>query len=293
MNRIEENLYIALGKFIRVLRSFITSELFKIYGNDWEKIYTSVLSENQILNWEKSKEEEFIDPKDLIDFGNLFLFALKFKYDFFSNFLGKRSCNNLPTHLNELSAVRNQIAHYQTLDSDKAEKAFLIMIEIAKELKKKELEQELRNLKGLQPKINKPVQMRTSAKSKIRNNRPSMVKIVNLIQNTVGIYIDKSNTNISTINSNDIYSVEPNFSTPNKTWYLVLINQYKKIIYLFEIPVNDILYKSMYKRSDRKRFRLEFDIDDNQFKDKRSKQNLNKYLTRKFSFENNDLIYSS
>lgn len=293
MNRIEENLYIALGKFIRVLRSFITSELFKIYGNDWEKIYTSVLSENQILNWKKSKEEEFIDPKDLIDFGNLFLFALKFKYDFFSNFLGKRSCNNLPTHLNELSAVRNQIAHYQTLDSDKAEKAFLIMIEIAKELKKKELEQELRNLKGLQPKINKPVQMRTSAKSKIRNNRPSMVKIVNLIQNTVGIYIDKSNTNISTINSNDIYSVEPNFSTPNKTWYLVLINQYKKIIFLFEIPVNDILYKSMYKRSDRKRFRLEFDIDDNQFKDKRSKQNLNKYLTRKFSFENNDLIYSS
>lgn len=293
MNRIEENLYIALGKFIRVLRSFITSELFKIYGNDWEKIYTSVLSENQILNWKKSKEEEFIDPKDLIDFGNLFLFALKFKYDFFSNFLGKRSCNNLPTHLNELSAVRNQIAHYQTLDSDKAEKAFLIMIEIAKELKKKELEQELRNLKGLQPKINKPVQMRTSAKSKIRNNRPSMVKIVNLIQNTVGIYIDKSNTNISTINSNDIYSVEPNFSTPYKTWYLVLINQYKKIIFLFEIPVNDILYKSMYKRSDRKRFRLEFDIDDNQFKDKRSKQNLNKYLTRKFSFENNDLIYSS
>ncbi len=293
MNRIEENLYIALGKFIRVLRSFITSELFKIYGNDWEKIYTSVLSENQILNWKKSKEEEFIDPKDLIDFGNLFLFALKFKYDFFSNFLGKRSCNNLPTHLNELSAVRNQIAHYQTLDSDKAEKAFLIMIEIAKELKKKELEQELRNLKGFQPKINKPVQMRTSAKSKIRNNRPSIVKIVNLIQNTVGIYIDKSNTNISTINSNDIYSVEPNFSTPNKTWYLVLINQYKKIIYLFEIPVNDILYKSMYKRSDRKRFRLEFDIDDNQFKDKRSKQNLNKYLTRKFSFENNDLIYSS
>lgn len=293
MNRIEENLYIALGKFIRVLRSFITSELFKIYGNDWEKIYTSVLSENQILNWKKSKEEEFIDPKDLIDFGNLFLFALKFKYDFFSNFLGKRSCNNLPTHLNELSAVRNQIAHYQTLDSDKAEKAFLIMIEIAKELKKKEVELELRNLKGLQPKINKPVQMRTSAKSKIRNNRPSMVKIVNLIQNTVGIYIDKSNTNISTINSNDIYSVEPNFSTPYKTWYLVLINQYKKIIYLFEIPVNDILYKSMYKRSDRKRFRLEFDIDDNQFKDKRSKQNLNKYLTRKFSFENNDLIYSS
>lgn len=293
MNRIEENLYIALGKFIRVLRSFITSELFKIYGNDWEKIYTSVLSEKQILNWKKSKEEEFIDPKDLIDFGNLFLFALKFKYDFFSNFLGKRSCNNLPTHLNELSAVRNQIAHYQTLDSDKAEKAFLIMIEIAKELKKKEVELELRNLKGLQPKINKPVQMRTSAKSKIRNNRPSMVKIVNLIQNTVGIYIDKSNTNISTINSNDIYSVEPNFSTPNKTWYLVLINQYKKIIYLFEIPVNDILYKSMYKRSDRKRFRLEFDIDDNQFKDKRSKQNLNKYLTRKFSFENNDLIYSS
>lgn len=293
MNRIEENLYIALGKFIRVLRSFITSELFKIYGNDWEKIYTSVLSENQILNWKKSKEEEFIDPKDLIDFGNLFLFALKFKYDFFSNFLGKRSCNNLPTHLNELSAVRNQIAHYQTLDSDKAEKAFLIMIEIAKELKKKEVELELRNLKGLQPKINKPVQMRTSAKSKIRNNRPSMVKIVNLIQNTVGIYIDKSNTNISTINSNDIYSVEPNFSTPYKTWYLVLINQYKKIIFLFEIPVNDILYKSMYKRSDRKRFRLEFDIDDNQFKDKRSKQNLNKYLTRKFSFENNDLIYSS
>ena len=293
MNRIEENLYIALGKFIRVLRSFITSELFKIYGNDWEKIYTSVLSENQILNWKKSKEEEFIDPRDLIDFGNLFMFAIKFKYDFFSNFLGKRSCNNLPTHLNELSAVRNQIAHYQTLDSDKAEKAFLIMIEIAKELKKKELEQELRNLKGLQPKINKPVQMKTSAKSKIRNNRPSMVKIVNLIQNTVGIYIDKSNTNISTINSNDIYSVEPNFSTPNKTWYLVLINQYKKIIYLFEIPVNDILYKSMYKRSDRERFRLEFDIDDNQFKDKRSKQNLNKYLTRKFSFENNDLIYSS
>ena len=293
MNRIEENLYIALGKFIRVLRSFITSELFKIYGNDWEKIYTSVLSENQILNWKKSKEEESINPKDLIDFGNLFLFALKFKHDFFSNFLGKRSCNNLPTHLNELSAVRNQIAHYQTLDSDKAEKAFLIMIEIAKELKKKELEQELRNLKGLQPKINKPVQMRTSAKSKIEKNKPSKVKIVNLIQNTVGIYIDKSNTNISTINSNDIYSVEPNFSTPNKTWYLVLINQYKKIIYLFEIPVNDILYKSMYKRTDRNRFRLEFDIDDNQFKDKRSKQNLNKYLTRKFSFENNDLIYSS
>ena len=167
------------------------------------------------------------------------------------------------------------------------------MIEIAKELKKKELEQELRNLKGLQPKINKPVQMRTSAKSKIRNNRPSMVKIVNLIQNTVGIYIDKSNTNISTINLNDKYSVEPNFKRLNKTWYLVLINQYKKIIYLFEIPENDTLYKSIYKRTKKGCFRLVFDIDDNEFKDELSKQNLNKYLIRKFPFENNDLIYSS
>ena len=65
MNRIEENLYIALGKFIRVLRSFITSELFKIYGNDWEKIYTSVLSENQILNWDGKDSKGNIVPSGL------------------------------------------------------------------------------------------------------------------------------------------------------------------------------------------------------------------------------------
>ena len=92
-------------------------------------------------------------------------------------------------------------------------------------------------------------------------------RIINIIFNTIGIRLNKSQLNSSTINSNGIYSVEPNFRRKENYWHLVLINNRQKKLFVFEIPENHKVYDELYKRSAEGRYRLLFDIDDMSFEE--------------------------
>ena len=121
--------------------------------------------------------------------------------------------------------------------------------------------------------------------------RPNKISVINVIQNTEGIYVDKSNTNLSTINSNNIYSVEPNFKRKYNDWYLLLINTVKRTIYVFKIPSNDNIYSKLYKREKNNKYRLIFDLDDLTFEDKLSGVKFDNFLKVECNYYKDSLIF--
>lgn len=121
--------------------------------------------------------------------------------------------------------------------------------------------------------------------------RPNKISVINVIQNTEGIYVDKSNTNLSTINSNNIYSVEPNFKRKDNDWYLLLINTVKRTIYVFKIPSNDNIYSKLEKRIDKEVYRLTFEIDDLTFRDKASGVKFDNFLKVRCKYDTDSLIF--
>ncbi len=144
-NNNKTNLFKALGAFIDAMRLFIFSELEAKHGKLWEKEYRDGLYPNQQEQWDKNLQEG-LKPIQLIDFGNLKALLLIKKY-FFKEYFG-RETNQLPTIFNQIAEARNILAHHSSFDNDKAEKAYLHMIEIAKKLKMTELEASLRKLKN-------------------------------------------------------------------------------------------------------------------------------------------------
>lgn len=293
----EVNLFKAFGKFLNAMRLFISSELKRKYGDTWEKKYFESLTPNQKDSWIKSLQEG-IDPLHLIDYGNLNSFAIVARKNFFNDYFGRKS-NNLPTIFNELAEVRNILAHYLPFDKDKAEKAFLHMIEIAKILNMDDLENDIRKLKKdsfyevkniseIKP-IRPKVENQNNSKSK---QRPNIRKVINLIFNTTGVHVDRSNANLSTINSSGLYSVEPNFERIHNNWYLILINTQNKTIYVLNIPANNSVYEQLYKRNDKDVYRLIFDIDDTYFREKLSRERFDRFLEGECRYEDDSLIFS-
>jgi hypothetical protein len=103
-------------------------------------------------------------------------------------------------------------------------------------------------------------------------------RIINIVFNTIRIRLNKSQLNSSTINSNGIYSVEPNFRRKENYWYLVLINNMQKKLFVFEIPENHKVYDKLYKRTTDGRYRLLFDLDDMSFRERHSHESFSKFL---------------
>jgi len=293
MKNLENNLDKALDMFINAMRLFISTELKREYGDDWEKIYFETLYDQQKKNWGSNRDIK--NQITLIDFGNLFSFSIKTR--FFYQFVD-RGAGDIPSKFNDIYLARNMRAHYQDFDQDKSDLAYAQMLFIAKKLDMGELENNIRQLKdGLFKKVNTSVDSSTSiTNEKLKRSktkqRPNKQKVINVISNTTGIYVDKSYTNLSTINSNNIYSVEPNFKRKDNDWYLLLINTVKRTIYVFKIPSNHNVYCKLDKRVDREVYRLTFDIDDLTFRDKVSQQNFDIYLEGKCNYDNESLIFS-
>ena len=125
----KDNLTQGFELFIKAMRLFISTEMSRVYGENWEVEYVSALNEKQKLSWIRNKNEGKTGT-DLIDFSNLFGFALNQK-DLLRGFAGKYT-NNLPAKFSEINDVRNDHAHYHELDQEKADKAFLHMIDITR-----------------------------------------------------------------------------------------------------------------------------------------------------------------
>lgn len=293
MKNLENNLDKALDMFINAMRLFISTELKREYGDDWEKKYFETLNDQQKKNWGSNRDIK--NQITLIDFGNLYHFAIREK-KFFRQFVDK-GAGDFPSKFNDIYQARNMRAHYQYFDQDKSDLAYAQMLSIAKKLDMDELENSIRQLKDdLFTKVNTSVDSSTSItneKLKIskRKKRPNKKMVINVIQNTKRICVDRSYTNLSTINSNNIYSVEPNFKRKDNDWYLLLINTVKRTIYVFKIPLNDNVYSKLDKRDDKGVYRLTFDIDDLTFRDKVSGVKFDNFLKVECNYYEDSLIF--
>ena len=104
----------------------------------------------------------------------------------------------------------------------------------------------------------------------IKANPPKEINMtkdlaIQLVNKKLSLKINSNNTNWSNINSNGIWSMEPNLDRQNRTLYLLLNNNHTNKIHVFEIPANHEVYKNLYTRKDRPVFRLLFNVSDTVF----------------------------
>ena len=164
----KQNLNQALELFITAMRIFISTEMSKIYGEKWEVEYFNTLNEKQKISWVRN-ENEGKRTIDLIDFSNLFGFALNQK-DLLRGFAEKYT-NNLPAKFSEINDVRNDHAHYHDLDQEKVDKAFLHMIDITRMFNMPDVLEEIRKFyRGVSDiKITPIIETEEKAKGGINN----------------------------------------------------------------------------------------------------------------------------
>ena len=102
-------------------------------------------------------------------------------------------------------------------------------------------------------------------------------QIINKLNNKFNFNLNTSNTNLSNINSNGIWSIEPNFKRSISKLYLVLNNNKSRKIHVFEIPANHSIYGKLYKRNDRPVFRLLLNVSDTEFIENLARINFNNF----------------
>lgn len=88
---------------------------------------------------------------------------------------------------------------------------------------------------------------------------------ISQINEKFDLKLNRINTNWSNINSNGIWSIEPNCIRKGFNLYLLLNNNHSKKIHLFEISANHIVYNKLYVRNDKNVFRLLFNVSDKEF----------------------------
>jgi hypothetical protein len=88
---------------------------------------------------------------------------------------------------------------------------------------------------------------------------------IKLINKKFQLKLDRDNTNWSNINSDGIWSMEPNLNRKDNELYLILNNNEIKKLHVFRIPANHSVYENLYVRKDKSVFRLLFNVHDTQF----------------------------
>lgn len=88
---------------------------------------------------------------------------------------------------------------------------------------------------------------------------------IRLINQKFDLKLNSDNTNWSNINTNGIWSMEPNCVRKEHKLFLVLNNNRSNKIHAFEIPVNHSVYDRLYVRVKKGVFRLVFNVSDNEF----------------------------
>lgn len=149
-----EDLGSAFNNAIKALRFYVIGVLTKKFGSEiWSDEFRDCLYENQIELWD-SDIKNGIDPKDLIDFGHLKPFTLKFR-DLIKEDFGKK-VNRIPTYMEEIAEVRNKWAHHQDIDSDEFRRTFGNLIIISEQLAMSDLVKELKVLRDKKERIDEP-----------------------------------------------------------------------------------------------------------------------------------------
>lgn len=144
-NHQNDNLYKAFGLFIEAFRPYIVSLLYAHKKDRWPAHYAESLNPGQQLaQWNEGLRNGKA-PEQMIDYGNLKGFALRFRNELREDF-GKDAMS-LATWFDEIAGTRNKLAHFDAIDQDDFDSTFIHLKKIAKALKMDELEQELTKLK--------------------------------------------------------------------------------------------------------------------------------------------------
>ena len=284
----QSNFNSSLGVFISAIRQYIFVKMEEVYGDSWERKYFEVLNEVQQEFWSRNRHEvEHI--YELIDFANLSTFSKR------SKFFDKLVKNGwlYYTSFIQINEARNKSAHFAAYDKDVYDLAYAQMISISKGL---ELNDTVRELKELKNNVVQNESTINHTKKTIENlsnlkQRPKIKKVIDYIFNETKVAVDKKNSNLSTINKNGIYSVEPNLNRIENDWFLILIDTDKTIMYLFKVPANHKIYEKLYKREDKNVYRLLFDIGESTFTDKLSGEKFNIFLSKTIKYDFDTAIF--
>ncbi|MBY5960245.1 DUF499 domain-containing protein [Membranicola marinus] len=145
------NLDRALGLFLETMRSYIPSVMKKKHGAKWDQAYYETMSKVQQKFWNENTRLEGKSPEQMIDIGNLASWALDRNVQHLIRKDFNRMTTKLSTKFSEIAEVRNMIFHFEELKPRKAEQAYNHMIDIVHQLRFKDLETELLNLKNEKP----------------------------------------------------------------------------------------------------------------------------------------------
>ena len=145
----EKTLFEALGIFIKKMRSVFQTLCLREFGVNWETSYSETFRHDSNRNLWNTQINNGERPENLIDFGNLEMFAERHRESpfFRQKFMNDNINYRIPTYFKDIADVRNSLMHFQAIDNNKTQRAYINMESIANALNMDELEECLKNLR--------------------------------------------------------------------------------------------------------------------------------------------------
>lgn len=174
-----DKIHKALGIFLDAMRPFVVSFLQQHFPNEpWEGLFFSRLKPARQTTWNQAMRAQGENQSCMyfIDYNNLPDFAIGFKRELGSDFENPDKANKFISYLQELKDIRNKCNHYQALDNEEIEGAYLYIKQAAKLMKMDELVTEIDNIKGqtqtmVQPIVSTP-HPSTTTRVNVREDAP-------------------------------------------------------------------------------------------------------------------------
>lgn len=175
-----DKIHKALGIFLDAMRPFVVSFLQQYFPNEpWEGVYFARLKPAKQSSWNQAMRAQGDNQScmNLIDYNNLTDFGIGFKRELGTEFGNPDKANKFISYLQELKDIRNKCNHYQALDNEEVEGAYLYIKQAAKLMKMDELVTEIDNIKGraqtvVQPMVAIPQPSTTTQMNNMREDAP-------------------------------------------------------------------------------------------------------------------------
>lgn len=174
-----DKIHKALSIFIDAMRPFVVSFLQQHFPNEpWEGLFFERLKPARQTTWNQAMRTRTENQSCMyfIDYNNLPDFAIGFKRELGFEFDNPDKANKFISYLQELKDIRNKCNHYQALDNEEIEGAYLYVKQAAKLIKMDELVAEIDNIKGQSQTIVQPTvaisQTTINTQVKVREDAP-------------------------------------------------------------------------------------------------------------------------
>lgn len=168
-----DKIHKALGIFLDAMRPFVVSFLKQQFPNEpWEGLFFAKLKSVKQATWNQAMRAQGENQSCMyfIDYNNLTDFAIGFKRELSAEFGSPDKANKFISYLQELKDIRNKCNHYQTLDNEEVEGAYLYIKQAAKLMKMDELVTEIDNIKGQVQTVIQPIASASQSSTTIQVN---------------------------------------------------------------------------------------------------------------------------